>query len=412
MIPFGGSKSKTRPTIVTLVMAKRKTRLQSSAVADVVVVGAGVFGAWTARHLAAAGARVTLVDAYGPGNSRSSSGDESRILRCGYGPDEIYSRLARRARELWIEFDSASGSELPLWHQCGVLWLAPGDHAYTAETLDTLQRAHYPVETLDTHALRSRYPHLQAAEITRALFEPDGGVLMARRSVATLVARFAEKGGVVRRERVVAPQTSGRVISLRLEGGTTISGDTFVFACGAWLPALFPDLLAQRIRPTRQVVMYFGTPAGDDRFSSPRTPAWVDFASGIYGSPDIEGRGLKVGIDTHGLPFNPDENERRIDDDSLARARAWLKQRFPALAGAPLVESRVCQYENTSNGDFLIDRHPGHENVWIVGGGSGHGFKHGPAVGEYVTGLITRNAPAEPRFALASKSTEAHRSVY
>lgn len=355
---------------------------------------------------------MTLVDAYGPGNSRSSSGDESRILRCGYGPDEIYSRFARRSRELWCELDARNDSGLPLWHPCGVLWMAPGDHAYAAETLATLQRGHYAVEVLDQAAIRSRYPHLVADGVALAMLEPEGGVVMARRSVQALTAELARNGVLVRRGRAWKPSAPGRVSALYLMDGTELPGALFVFACGAWLPAVFPELLGQRITPTRQVVMYFGTAAGDDRFTATHTPAWIDFASGIYGIPDLEDRGLKVGIDTHGARFDPDTGDRTIDHESIEKARAWLQRRFPTLADAPVVESRVCQYENTSTGDFLIDRHPDHENVWIVGGGSGHGFKHGPAVGEYVTRLMTTNMTPEGRFALHSKGTVTRRAVY
>jgi len=379
---------------------------------DVVVIGAGVFGAWTAHHLAEGGARVTLVDAYGPGNSRSSSGDESRILRCGYGPDEIYARFARRSRELWRELEARNDSGLPLWHECGVLWTAAADDAYSAATLATLQRGRYAVEVLDRSALRSRFPHLVTDGTGTAMLEPDGGVVMARRSVQALSAELARKNVVVRRGRASKPGAPRRVSAVRLMDGTDVSGDRFVFACGAWLPSVFSELLGPRITPTRQVVMYFGSPAGDDRFTAAHTPAWIDFGTGMYAIPDLENRGVKVGIDTHGARFDPDAGDRTIDPESVAAARAWLRRRIPELADAPLIESRVCQYENTSNGDFLIDRHPDHENVWIVGGGSGHGFKHGPAVGEYVTRLLTTNAASEPRFALEAKGTVSSRAVY
>jgi sarcosine oxidase len=381
-------------------------------VSDVVVIGAGAFGAWTAHHLSRAGARVTLVDAYGPGNSRSSSGDESRILRYGYGTDEIYSRLARKSREQWRELDARHGSGLSLWHPCGVLWLAPEDDTYAADTRATLQRGHYPIELLDRSALRERYPHLDASDIGTAMLEPEGGVIMARRSIQALASELTRQGVRVTRGRVAKPSASGRVPAVQLADGQTLMGDTFVFACGAWLPSVFPALLGQRIMPTRQVVMYFGTVAGDDRFTAPHAPAWIDFASGIYGIPDLEGRGLKVGIDAHGSRFDPDTGDRTVDETSIDTARAWLRRRFPAMTDAPLVESRVCQYENTATGDFLIDRHPEHENVWIAGGGSGHGFKHGPAVGEYVAGLIAGTTTPEATFALATKGTIQRRAVY
>jgi monomeric sarcosine oxidase len=384
----------------------------SPPVTDVVVIGAGAFGAWTAHHLASTGAQVTLVDAYGPGNSRSSSGDESRILRCGYGADEIYSRFAKRSCALWCELDARSDSGLPLWHPCGMLWTATTDDPYLAQTLTTLQAGKYDVEVLDRPALRSRYPQFETGDVARAMIEPGAGILMARRSIQALAAELSRKGVRVVRGHAVAPSTPGSMRELRLDDGAPLRAERFVFACGAWLPSVFPELLGEKITPTRQVVMYFGTPPGDERFTASRTPAWIDFGTGMYTIPDLEGRGIKVGIDTHGPRFDPDTGERRLDNESLERARAWLRRRIPVLADAPLVESRVCQYENTSNGDFLIDRHPDHENVWIAGGGSGHGFKHGPAVGEYVTRLVTLNEESDERFSFRSKGIVISRTIY
>jgi sarcosine oxidase len=380
-------------------------------VPDVVVIGAGVFGVWTAYHLAHAGTSVTLVDAYGPGNSRSSSGDESRILRFGYGSAEIYSRFARRSRDLWCELDARDGAALPLWHPCGVLWLAPAGDVYATETLSTLQRGEYRVEVLDRRVLESRYPHLCSDGAGLLIFEPQGGVIMARRSVQVLAAELARRGVTLHPGRALKPSTPRRVSSVRMTDGTELAAECFVFTCGAWLPAVFPESLGPRITPTRQVVMYFGTPGGADRFGPSRTPALIDFASGVYAIPSLENRGVKVGIDTHGPPFDPDTDERLIDRESIGQARAWLARRLPELADAPLVESRVCQYENTASGDFLIDRHPDHDNVWVVGGGSGHGFKHGPAVGEYVARLISTNAATDTRFAFHDAETPDHRIV-
>jgi len=381
-------------------------------VSDVVVIGAGAFGAWTAHHLANAAARVTLVDAYGSGNSRSSSGDESRILRCGYGPEEIYSRFAKRSLELWRELEARHDSGLPLWHQCGMLWTSTTEDPYLAQTLTTLERGRYNVERLDRSMLRSRYPQLETGDVERAMLEADAGVLMARRSIQALAADLSQRGVHVIRGRATPLPARGVLESIRLTDDTTLSASRYVFACGAWLPGVFPDVLGQRIMPTRQVVMYFGTPPGDDRFTASHQPAWIDFGTGMYTIPDLEGRGVKVGIDTHGVRFDPDNGDRTIDAQSIETARAWLRRRIPALADAPVVESRVCQYENTSNGDLLLDRHPDYENVWIAGGGSGHGFKHGPAVGEYVARLVTTNAEPEERFALRSKGTVTHRTIY
>jgi glycine/D-amino acid oxidase-like deaminating enzyme len=377
----------------------------------VVVVGAGVFGTWTAHHLHERGARVTLVDAYGPGNSRSSSGDETRIVRCGYGPDAIYSALARRSREQWRALSDRLGHPESLWHQSGVLWMAAGNDSYTTDTRDTLTGLGMPPDVLTAAEVSARFPQFDIEGIEVALLERDGGVVTARRAVRALAADLEQRGVRLVAARVEAPVTS-RVAGLRTRDGGEVAGDCYVFACGAWLPSVFHGLLRSRIRPTRQVVAYFGAPAGNDLFTAARMPAWIDFPSGIYGTPDIDGRGVKVGIDEHGGPIDPDTDERIADPWSLARAREWLARRIPALARAPVIESRVCAYENSATGDFLVDRHPSHENVWIVGGGSGHGFKHGPAIGELTSRMILDGERPDARFAIENKGADARRTVY
>lgn len=194
--------------------------------------------------------------------------------------------------------------------------------------------------------------------------------------------------------------------------GETITAGTFVFACGPWLAQVFPNLLGERIFPTRQEVYFIGVPPEDSRFRAPEMPAWIFEADEIYGLPDIESRGFKIALDSHGPAFNPDTGERIVTRDGVRGVRAYLAKRFPALKDAPVVETRVCQYENTSNGDFLIDRHPQLVNVWLVGGGSGHGFKHGPAVGEYAAALVDGAGTQERRFSLASKGKVQERTVF
>ena len=268
-----------------------------------------------------------------------------------------------------------------------------------------------PPEVLTAAEVSARFPQFSIEGIEMALLEADGGAVTARRAVRALAADLEQRGVTMVAARVEATTTSP-VRLLRSRDGGEVAGDRFVFACGAWLPSVFVSVLRNRIRPTRQVVAYFGAPPGDSRFTVGRMPSWIDFPSGIYGSPDIDGRGVKVGLDEHGGPIDPDSDERIADPWSLAHAREWLARRIPALARAPVIESRVCAYENSATGDFLIDRHPAHDNVWIVGGGSGHGFKHGPAVGELAARMVLDGDPPNPRFAIENKGTDARRTVY
>ena len=374
---------------------------------DIAVIGAGVFGAWTAHQLAASGKRVLLLDAYGAGNSRASSGDESRIIRMGYGADEIYTRSAQRSLKLWKKLFTRTGQ--PLFHQTGVLWLAHDDDPYPAKSLKTITKLGVPAERLSLKETRKRFPQINLEDISWTMFEPGSGVLVARRAVQAVVSE-AIKSGVEYVQEEIAPPASRE--SILTAGGRNISAGTYVFACGAWLPKLFPILVGTRIQPTRQEVVYFGSPSGD-RFRAPALPTWIDFKDEAYGLPDVEGRGVKVAIDRHGPIFDPDMGERVVRKKGLAAIRAYLTRRLPELRFAPVTETRVCQYENTSNGDFLIDRHPEMENVWLVGGGSGHGFKHGPFVGEYVAARIEgKTKGIEPRFSLATKMSEPKRAVY
>jgi sarcosine oxidase len=379
---------------------------------DVAVVGAGVFGAWTSYQLRRAGAEVLLIDAYGPANSRASSAGESRIIRMGYGQDALYTRMAQRSFTAWQElFDRINRPQL--FQQTGVLWLARENDSYCEATLKTFQQTNVKFERLDQGELKHRYPQLELGEISWGILETDSGILMARQAVQAVVAE-ASAAGVTYLAAAIRPPKTGldKLQSITTTSGREIVAGKFIFACGPWLPKLFPELLAGLIHVTRQEVFFLGVPAGDDRFNSPAMPTWMDINELIYCLPNLDNRGLKIAIDKHGPPFDPDTGERIVNPESVNAVRAYLARRVPLLADAPVAESRVCQYENTSNGDFLIDRHPEFENVWLVGGGSGHGFKHGPAVGEHLTSLISGSAKVELRFALATKEQAQQRKVF
>lgn len=379
----------------------------------IVVIGAGVFGAWTAHHLLAASHKVALIDAWGPANSRASSGGESRLTRGAYGRDEIYARMARDSLPQWQELSAVAG--LPILIPNGVLFFFPSEQPYFRDTIAAHQELGLPTEALAKDEMERRFPMFDFDGIGVGLYEPGFGALMARRSVASLVERFVGAGGSYRTGNVAAPTgPKARLTSIELSRGEHLTAEFFVFALGPWLPKLFPDVIGPRIRPTRQEIFFFAPPAGDDRFSPESMPCWVDFNDGdmFYGFPDLERRGVKFAHDAHGPEVDPDTQDRRPTPAALDEIIAFRDRRFPLLEGAPLTESRVCQYENSSNGDFLIDFHPEWENVLLIGGGSGHGFKHGPEVGRYAATRLFNSVGAEPRFGLASKTAAHHREVH
>jgi len=380
---------------------------------DAIVVGAGVFGAWTAWRLRRAGKRVLLLDAAGPANARASSGGESRLTRTIYGADDVYTRMAWESLDDWRWLSSRAG--LPVFHPIGVLMFFGRREPFVDQSLEAHRRLGLRLDLLDAAALRARYPQVAWDGVELGLFEPELGALMARRALQTLVREFVSAGGAYRLAAVRPPADAAALEGVTTAAGETLRAERYVFACGPWLPRLFPALLGTRIFPTRQEVFFFAPPDGDDRFAPGRLPGWADFNDGdiYYGFPDLEARGFKIAHDRHGERFDPDSGDRRPTAAALADVRAYLARRFPALSERPLTEARVCQYENSSNGDLLIDRHPRWSNVVLLGAGSGHGFKHGPAVGRYACDLVLDRLPrAEPRFALATKGEVQRREVH
>ena len=399
-------------TILPALVEARAPHVSSGKAYDVAVVGAGAFGAWAAFHLAKAGRRVALLDAYGPGNARSSSGGQTRVIRMGYGDQEIYTRWSMRSLGLWKSL-FGNANRPSLFQPVGVLWMARGEDPLTTKTLATLQRLGVKHERLDRAELERRWPQIDFGPNTWAIHEPESGFLMAFHAVqATVEIATMGMGVEYLQELVAPPEGKGRLASVTTRSGKTVSAGTFVFACGPWLPKVFPELLGDRIFPTRQETFYFGPAPGDERYRAGTMPVWVDFADEIYGIPDFKGRGFKVAPDHHGPAFDPDTGSRLVTPETLAKVREFVARRFPGMKDAPLVGTDVCQYENTSNGDFLIDRHPERENVWLVGGGSGHGFKHGPAVGEYVAERILQGGKVDPRFGIETKERVQKRAVY
>jgi sarcosine oxidase len=358
---------------------------------SIVIVGAGVFGASLARHCARGGWDVTLVERVAPGHVRSGSGDESRIIRCGHGTDSWHAESARRAWELWHEVDRS------LIVPSGVLWLAHREDGWEAASERTLRALGIPCSRIDP---ASCFPSFAGDDVLWGLWEPEAGVLRARDATRTLVEQAVAAGAAL---VLAEARPGGDGDGVVLGDGRRLSADRVVWACGAWLPGLFGALADLRI--TQQDVFYFGA---DAAWRTPGVPTWVDYDAAAYGVGDVDGRGVKVCSDREGPAGFDVDGDRVPLAEHERRAREILARRFPALAAAPLVGTRVCQYELTADTHFLIAPHPDHDGrVWVLGGGSGHGFKHGPAFAEYVADCVEGKRDREPFHALGARSGDA-----
>lgn len=366
----------------------------------VAVIGAGAFGGWTALHLLRRGAKVTLLDAWGPGNSRASSGGETRVIRATYS-HAVYVDMTMRALEQWRENEKRWN--LRLLHASGVLWMSGKGDTFVPPAIPLLRARKLPFERWTPAEAARRYPQIDFTGIDSALFEKDAGFLLARRACEAVWEAFLREGGVYAQSAAQpAEVVSGELKGVKLSDGSVMTADRYVFACGPWLGKIFPQVIGQRISSTRQEVFFFGTPSGDARFTDENLPVWAESSAAVfYGIPGNQWRGFKVADDTRGPAFDPTTGERSVSTGGLKKARAYLAMRFPALRDAPLVESRVCQYENSPDGNYILDWHPQARNVWLAGGGSGAGFKHGPAVGEHIARCMLGETQPNPFFTLS-----------
>ena len=366
---------------------------------DIAVVGAGAFGAWTALNLQQSGAQVTLIDQYGPANSRATSGGETRGVRTGYGGRRTslqWVRWARQAIEMWRAWDER-------WQDMLLprVFFTTSDLIMRDEWTDFMEdvRTNWDevgvrYEVIDADEIRRRWPVIDVTDITVALWEQDAGVVRARRAIESVARVFQHEGGEVKIARAAMGPVSDRQLgALQLEPDESLSAGTYVFALGPWFPKAFPELMGERVRIPIGHVAYFRTPPGDNSFSYPNLPSY-NFP-GVTGWPALgpDNRGFRVRTGGRGrgggdADTDPDTSRRWLMPEELERPRAFVAQRFPGLAEAPISETRSCHYEISATGNFFFDHHPDFDNVWFAGGGSAEGFKFGPMIGQYMAGRV------------------------
>lgn len=438
----------------------RSASVQTRRSPDIVVIGAGIWGSFTAYHLRKSGAKVTLVDAYGPGNGRSTSGDESRGVRSSYGDragtqGELWMLWAREAMKRWSAFDDEWGRDLRLnlFHVTGDLILREDWDNFQLRCKLWWDRHKIPYGILSPADVRKSFPVIAVDDISAILYEPDAGVVRARRAVHAVAAAFEKLGGEIVIGRATPSKVSGgRLEEIALDTGTTLRADTFVYAVGPWLGKTFPDLFAKKMRVPIGYVCYFATPVGDHRFTYPNLPSF-NFP-GVTGWPalPVDNRGFRVrgseraptppqtvangtqspnasAVDTGSNAANagaarqsgqpqqdvppqqqdPDTSDRWAGQDRVDGSRRFVAHRFPLLKDAPIAQTHACHYEITSSGNFIVDRHPQMSNVWIAGGGNAEGFKFGPKMGDYVAQRVLgvwADATVDQQFRIPEKEFE------
>ncbi|MEV4299597.1 NAD(P)/FAD-dependent oxidoreductase [Microbispora rosea] len=358
-----------------------------------IVVGAGIWGASLALRLADEGWTVTLVEQYAPGHVRQASAGETRLLRCAHGSDDWYPRLAWQARDAWRSLEQRTGEEL--YVESGLMWFARDPDGWEARSALVLERLHIPCELLDPAEAARRFPGLRGDDLAFVLWEPNAGVLRARRATQ-VTARLAGAAGVRQVRARAVPYGRGAGV---VADGEVLTADRVVWACGAWLPRLFPHE-AGHVEVTRQDTFHFGVPRD---WTTPPLPAFCDYDLAAYGHGDLDGMGMKVTADAEGEPYDPESGGRRVLRHTEEQARAYLARRFPSLVGAPVVFSQVCQYALTRDAEWIVAEID--DGVWLLGGESGHGFKHAPALAGYVAEILDGAREPEARFGLHARRT-------
>ena len=394
-------KSSIMAALANPIQAMAKSKTMKIKKGHIAVIGAGAFGGWTAHHLLKKGYDVTLLDVFGPGNSRASSGGDSRVIRGIYGEDKIYVDLVARSFKLWKRYQKQW--QQSLYFPTGALWFFQVDDTYAQKSLPIVNQAGLKSEQLSKKEVEKKFPQIDLNGLKSFYFEHEAGYLPARHCCQVVLENFVKKGGEYKQLAVEPGKIlNNKLTELILSDGSKLNADSYVFACGPWLSKIFPNALKDIITPTRQEVFFFGTPYGDSSLFESNMPVWVDFGKKIwYGIPGADWRGFKVADDTRGAEFDPTSGDRTASETGLESARNYLAKRFPSMKDAPLLESRVCQYENSPDGNYIIDKHPEAENTWVIGGGSGHGFKLGPALGEFVADRVIGNKEIDPFFALS-----------
>lgn len=360
---------------------------------DVIVVGLGALGSSACWQMARRGMRVLGLEQFGIPHAFGSSHGDSRMIRLCYAEHPDYVPLLVRAYELWRELERVS--ERRLLHVTGGLYIGAPEGAFVAGA-ERAARAHgLPHEMLDAGAIRRRHPQFHVSPPAVALYEPNAGLILAERAVATQAEQALRAGAELHGFEAVTEWRSGAgEIEVETSRGH-YRAERLCVCGGPWSDRLLGDL-GVRLRVTRQVVGWVW-PRKPECFLPSNFPVWAieepDCAL-TYGFPLIAERpGLKVGRHAPGPETSPDTIDRTPRAEDESEFRAPLARSLPDADG-PLLTLQVCMYTNTPDGHFIVDRHPRDPRVFLACGTSGHGFKFASVLGEVLADLAAERTPS------------------
>jgi len=347
---------------------------------EVLILGAGSMGMAAGAYLAKQGVKVLLLDAFDPPHSFGSHHGETRMIRHAYGEGSKYVPLVLRAQQLWGELERETGRRI--FENTGVLGIAPSDSLFLEEMLRSAKQYALPVTMLQPAEVTARWPGIRIPEGYVGAFEPGSGFLYCEEAIAAYRQEAVRHGAELRMNtRAASIEYHADGVTVHTEQGN-FHAERLIVTAGAWTGSLLQELSIP-LQVTRKTVAWYD--ADESLYGTGRFPAFfIDTPEEkFYGFPNVNGAGLKVGSHDAGEAVSPDNINREFragpaNEGNLPSA----VQRFFPQANGRLLKGSVCMYTNTPDEDFIIDRHPEHEHVFIISACSGHGFKFASTIGE------------------------------
>lgn len=354
--------------------------------ARVAVIGTGSIGAMTLWQLARSGVEAIGFEQYGIGHDQAAAGGESRIFRTAYLEGAQYVPLLQRAYDLWRELEDESGRDLLTLN--GGLMIGDRDSEAMRNVQASIDEFGLAHEVLDARAMAGRYPQHRMTDNETAVLDHRAGVLRPEFAVAAAAYRARELGaGLVSHTRVTSVEPGPTGVTVRTED-RDYTVEQVVVTAGPWT-ARFAPALREHVGPKRLVMTWYQ--AEDPKLWQPDAcPIFIRDADDvhIFGIPTLDGGSVKVAPHaSYGTFDDADDLDRNVDVADLAPINAAVARYLSGLVPEPV---RVSAYMDayTTDGHGLVGRAPGTENVWLLGGFSGHGFKMAPAFGQVAADLV------------------------